>query len=342
MDAVLELGAPGTVPPRVGSASVAMATLNGAPYLESQLSSIASQTKRPDELIVSDDGSTDATLEILDRFRRGVAFRVTVLPSHERLGAAANFENAMQSCTADAIFLCDQDDVWEPMKIERVMAEFSAGSCAQVVMHDLEFCDSGLNPIGQRKIERVASFADVGEAYSTGAAMAVRREFFRLAMPRPRLAWLGHDEWLGQCAALVGCKRIVPEALAKYRRHGGNATAGGTLNAPRITTRDDFRRGSLRSDPRPSLRTRVQLSQALGQWVATRARDLVVGGCIAESSVDTLLELQRRKVAAGEARLRALDSTGWARIPSVAALYARGGYRTFSGLGSALKDLTIE
>ena len=96
------------------SASVALCTYNGAAYLEEQLLSIFGQSTRPDEIVVSDDGSTDETLTVLERVVEAWraedaahAVEVVVLRNATALGVTANFEQALAACSGDLIALCD-------------------------------------------------------------------------------------------------------------------------------------------------------------------------------------------------------------------------------------------
>src|SRR5580658_10032044 len=98
--------------------SVAMCTFNGAAFLPEQLRSIASQTLRPAEIVIFDDGSMDRTVEILEQFSHGArGFDVRVVVNPVRVGPAANFGQAIGACRGDVIALSDQDDVWLPDKL---------------------------------------------------------------------------------------------------------------------------------------------------------------------------------------------------------------------------------
>src|SRR5688500_18132345 len=101
------------------SLSVALASYNGERYIGEQLDTIAQQTRLPNELIISDDASTDSTWSIVRDFAERAPFPVRLL-QHERFGSARNFEIAIQACRGDVIFLCDQDDIWYPNKIETI------------------------------------------------------------------------------------------------------------------------------------------------------------------------------------------------------------------------------
>ena len=101
----------------LSSISIALATYNGSRYIREQLDSIALQTRLPDELIISDDASTDDTLDIARDFARHVPFPVKIYKNQERLGSTRNFEIAILYCSGNLISLCDQDDIWYPNKL---------------------------------------------------------------------------------------------------------------------------------------------------------------------------------------------------------------------------------
>lgn len=118
--------------------SVAMATYNGALYIEKQLMSIFEQSTPVDEVIISDDGSSDGTLEIVEDFisnhNLGERWR---LIHNEKHGVRGNFYNAIRNCTGDVVFLCDQDDVWKGQKVEEICQFFDA--CPSALCVDTSF-----------------------------------------------------------------------------------------------------------------------------------------------------------------------------------------------------------
>ena len=97
--------------------SVCIATYNGEPFIAAQLESIIAQLSPEDEIIISDDGSTDRTLEVV----QALDFPCVRILHHEgEHGYVSNFENALRAARGDVIFLSDQDDLWKPGKVEQI------------------------------------------------------------------------------------------------------------------------------------------------------------------------------------------------------------------------------
>ena len=94
-----------------------MATFNGEKYLKEQLDSILCQLDFKDEVIISDDGSTDETLNLLNEYKNDKRVQVIKNP---RKGVVSNFDNALRNSNNEVIFLSDQDDIWLPNKVEVV------------------------------------------------------------------------------------------------------------------------------------------------------------------------------------------------------------------------------
>src|SRR5215217_714545 len=100
--------------------SVAMCTYNGARFVAEQLASIAAQTRPPDELVVCDDRSTDATIAYVREFARTAPFPVRIFENEKNVGSTKNFERALELCEGDFIAFGDQDDVWLPEKLRKL------------------------------------------------------------------------------------------------------------------------------------------------------------------------------------------------------------------------------
>lgn len=201
--------------------SVCMATHNGERYLAAQLDSILNQLSPTDEVIVVDDASTDATRTIVLQFN-DPRIRLVALPV--RIGPTRAFEAALREARGEFVFLSDQDDLWKPGKVPRVLEVFTHTK-ALAVMTDATVVDAS----GRVLHESYFTHRNCGPGllknfYKTtylGCCMAFRGECrdFLLPFPRPRLA---HDVWIGFACELAGRLHFLAEQLVIYRRHGGN------------------------------------------------------------------------------------------------------------------------
>lgn len=208
--------------------SIALATFNGARFLKEQLESLAEQTILPIELVVADDGSTDETLSILERFSNAAPFQVLVYRNDQRLGYGMNFLKAASLCSGDVIAFCDQDDVWLPVKLERLSKCFGHFQ-ADFVTHAAEVTDSRLVLSGRRfpeiLVDKYYAVDEMHEAFYPGFAIALSQKFFsyvRDIMKKSGFHAEAHDEMLCNLAK-IGCKRCeLSESLVLYRQHESN------------------------------------------------------------------------------------------------------------------------
>ena len=214
-----------------------MASFNGGAYLAEQLDSLVAQTHADWTLLVSDDGSTDNSRQILSAYAKRDA-RIRVL-GHERRGVGSALQNFAQLMVAavdqgaEYILSCDQDDRWEADKIGKVIAVLKDVEGAEqkpaLVHHDLAVVDQHLNlmnssfmkmmniqPGDEHNPQRLISRNEV-----TGCALACNRALLKLALPVPDSAIM-HDWWLALFAGFFGRLHFMPEALVKYRQHDSN------------------------------------------------------------------------------------------------------------------------
>jgi glycosyltransferase involved in cell wall biosynthesis len=212
--------------------SIALATYNGELYISELLNSISDQTTLPDELIISDDSSTDSTLEIVNEFVRNATFPVKILTNKERLGSTTNFEIAIRACSGDIIFLCDQDDVWYQYKIEHMLECLKNNPSAGAVFSDADIVDQDLNllksSLWKRKkitpqelikisIDESAFEMVVKRNIVTGSTMAFRTKYRENIVPIPK-EWV-HDYWITLIISMSSKIIPLPATLIAYRQH---------------------------------------------------------------------------------------------------------------------------
>lgn len=209
---------------------MALCTYNGARFLAKQIDSILNQTVHPMEIVIRDDGSSDATLSIIEQYGDAL----TLQPAGERLGVSGNFEEALTSCSGTYIALSDQDDIWEPDKLERMLTAFAEDDTLRLVGSNATAIDENDKPMGfdlfsaiaLTSTERVAVSSGRGfdalikRPLFTGATVMLRRDLLEDARPFPA-DWM-HDEWLAIIAAATGQVRLLPDQLTQYRQHGTN------------------------------------------------------------------------------------------------------------------------
>ena len=208
--------------------SVAMVTYNGGRYLRQQLDSVLEQLGDQDELVVSDDGSEDDTLLILREYqRRDKKIRILEGPGK---GIKKNVEHAVLGTRGSYIFLADQDDIWLPGKVERILQVFQEQKVS-VVVHDAKVFEG--EDSAQILMDSFYAFRDSGAGVLKnivknsyiGCCMAFRRELLRTVIPVPAQIEM-HDQWIGVLGHyFAGEASTLPDALLLYRRHGDNNSA---------------------------------------------------------------------------------------------------------------------
>jgi glycosyltransferase involved in cell wall biosynthesis len=210
--------------------SVALCTYNGQRFLRSQLASIARQTRLPDQLVICDDGSTDATIAIAEAFAHSVSFRVDIHRNPVNLGSTRNFEQAILACTGDLIALSDQDDLWHPDRLRRSEEELNWHPEAGLVFSDGEVIDDNGDRIGIRLWEnfelvglrkeelRGGNFIPMTrKRFVTGATVMFRASFRNYCFPVGD-RWV-HDGWIAAIIGSMASIRLIDEQLIFYRQH---------------------------------------------------------------------------------------------------------------------------
>lgn len=206
--------------------SVAMATFNGALFLEEQLTSIFNQTYNNLEVIICDDGSNDGTAEILETFSNKHE-NLDVYINSKNLGFVGNFEKAISLCKGDYIALADQDDVWIDNKIECLIKEI--GECSLIhsdaTLIDakgVEFSDSWSDFYNKNITQPFESYI-LSNNNITGCTCLFTKELKKLLLPIPSDVPY-HDWWLAIVAYYNGGISYSDKKLIGYRQHDSNHT----------------------------------------------------------------------------------------------------------------------
>ncbi|QHC34215.1 glycosyltransferase [Komagataeibacter xylinus] len=242
-----EAGDPG---PRI---SVVMATYNGATHIREQLDSLAAQTCLPAELIVTDDGSTDATLDIVADFARSAPFPVQVHRNATRLGYKGNFMHAVTLSTGDLISFCDQDDYWKPENLARVREVFVKDPDVMMVYHNARLVDENRRSIStfyatppMSPVARPLTLQPWSFSYGYMQTFRAALKPAGALWPRMRDHYnpgkeMGHDLFYFLVASGVGSIAYIDEELTEYRLHGGNTVGSGKRTRPTFLDRWRYR-----------------------------------------------------------------------------------------------------
>lgn len=197
--------------------SACMACYNGEKYIREQILSVLSELGVNDELVISDDHSTDSTLSIITAIDDS---RIHLVENRLRKGVNGNFENAMIYARGQYIFLVDQDDIWLEGKLEACLEGLKESVC---VVHDAYITDGFL------EIKSESFFKDFNcrrgfmhnwlrNGY-LGCAMAFRKEILEYVLPIPEKLSVWHDIWIGSIAELKGGVSFITFKGIKFRRH---------------------------------------------------------------------------------------------------------------------------
>ena len=204
--------------------SVAICTCNGAKYIADQLKSILNQSIKPNQIVISDDNSTDNTVEIADRILAHSNIEYVININNPRLGITKNFDKSFTLCNGEIIFPCDQDNVWETTFIESFVDYFINHPEMVLAYCNGWVTDQNLNPIkvtysdNQIVINEKEDFllGTLNRTFSPhGHTIAVKNSFVMKCIP----SMFYYDSWLPMCAAAEYAIGTINKKLIKFRRH---------------------------------------------------------------------------------------------------------------------------
>ena len=217
--------------------SIAMATFNGEKHIIEQLESLANQKFLPKELVVTDDGSRDGTLGLIEKFKNHLGFPVQIIRNEIRLGYGRNFLKAASLSQSKYVAFCDQDDIWHPDKLLLVQEVISKKEY-DLIVHGGKVVDASLMESGEHfpKVkDGVINLSQYSKMFIPGYAMIVNRELLKKLNYESLITGeetnFEHDLWI--------CKSVLHEGsftcyginkhLVSYRQHDSNVIGFSTL-----------------------------------------------------------------------------------------------------------------
>ncbi|MGC3945944.1 MAG: glycosyltransferase [Chryseolinea sp.] len=209
--------------------SVCLATYNGERYIAKQLDSILTQLGDDDEVVVSDDSSTDRTVEIVRSYNDS---RIKLFPDQKFRSPIFNFENALKHATGQYVFLSDQDDLWHHDKVKTALKSLQSKlifvSDADIVNENGDMVQPSFFAVNGSARGIVRNI--LRNSY-LGCCLALRQEVLRKALPFPKDIPM-HDWWIGIVAEVFYHKQVefCYQPLISYRRHGNNASPTGSAS----------------------------------------------------------------------------------------------------------------
>lgn len=227
---------------------ILLATYNGEKYIREQIDSILNQTYKEFRLLISDDGSTDGTRDILNEYK-AKDDRIEIFMQEENLGVVKNFEFLLKKVEAKYYMFSDQDDIWKDEKIEKSLNKIEEGF--DLVYSDLEVVDENLNVTYEsywklkgiyKKIKKYNNFESLYlNNFITGCTVISKKELIDSFMPLPNMSkFVLHDYWISLIISQNGKIAYIEEPLIKYRQHKNNKV-GSKKKSDELKSIDEIR-----------------------------------------------------------------------------------------------------
>jgi len=201
--------------------SVVVCTYNGSQYLVSQLESILNQTYKKIEIIICDDNSSDHTLEIIRRYADKHP-NIHYYTNKKNIGFNRNFEKAIRIATGEYIAVSDQDDIWSPLKLIKLLTHIND---KWLIFSNSAFIDNRDMITGRKLLESMdvegKSYRSILLAnFVTGHTTLFHRIFLKFCLPFPPVKY--YDWWMGFVAIYHNKITYLDEILTYYRIHSSS------------------------------------------------------------------------------------------------------------------------
>ncbi len=211
--------------------SVAMLTHNSERFIVEQIDTILMNMGPDDELVISDDYSSDSTHSIVEGYCQK-DHRIRFIKSDRPLGVNANFVRAYQHCRGSIIFHSDDDNVWLPDKINTVLPHFDDPKI-YLVMHDAKIVDERLQELHPSfyawRNSKPGVIHNLIKLSYGGSMIAFRKELLDKALKGPKDLPMFFDAWLGFMADKHYRSLFIPDTLSFWRRHEGTSSGDSFL-----------------------------------------------------------------------------------------------------------------
>jgi glycosyltransferase involved in cell wall biosynthesis len=240
--------------------TIVLATYNGEKYIGDFLESLAAQSYRNFDVVVSDDCSADKTISIIESFQNKLD--ISISKNATNVGASLNFSRAMKMATGHFVAFADQDDIWQPNKLLLMvdLMKTRGNLEPRLVFCDLEIVDEKLHTISSsffsgKKSSACSHIEDfIISSHIPGCAMLINRPLLELGVPVPPLFRM-HDWWFAITAAAFGTITFLDRPLVRYRQHANN-TIGAQAKVEKKMLGSRMRR--LVMAPRAALTDRIR------------------------------------------------------------------------------------
>ena len=203
--------------------SIALASYNGIKYIKDQINSILDSEYQNIEIIISDDGSTDGTYEVIQQIIKNLPSKKLILVRNNSKGFVSNFSNAIEHCRGDFIFLCDQDDIWYKKKISKHLEIYKLKSSVDVICNDVLFFDDKKSNNTLTKLKQFKKYKLSYDKFVMGCAHSFRRSYIDKLMPIPSQV-ISHDDYLIYPSIFYSNRVILEDTLQDYRIHENNTS----------------------------------------------------------------------------------------------------------------------
>lgn len=217
--------------------SVCIATYNGEKFIKEQIESILCQLNEDDEILITDDSSSDCTIEIINSINDK---RIRIYKNQRFYSPIFNFEFAIKMAKGEIIFLSDQDDIWAKNKVETYLKKLDE---FDLIFSNVTIIDE--NGYIKKKLlfKNKPSYDMINTILSNnvvGGTIAFKNWIKDIALPFPRRIPM-HDQWLALIACYYGKVGYIEQPMLYHRRHGSNASFCSEKSKNRITKKIMFR-----------------------------------------------------------------------------------------------------